>query len=92
LVQQVVQEFEKHDHFLLAMSPEGTRKKVERLKTGFYHIANEANVPILPVGFDFLNKEVVVGTPLYPKEETEDMKYIISFLSACRGKHPEKGL
>jgi 1-acyl-sn-glycerol-3-phosphate acyltransferase len=92
LVDQVVAAFSEHDQFILAMSPEGTRKRVDRLKTGFYHIAKEAQAPILPIGFDFLKKEVIIGEPLYPSNETTDMKHIITFLGACHGKHPEKGL
>jgi 1-acyl-sn-glycerol-3-phosphate acyltransferase len=92
MVQQVVVVFAQHDHFLLAMSPEGTRKKVERLKTGFYHIAKAAQVPVLPMGFDFAKKEVVLGQPLYPANEESDLKEIISFLASCQGKYPEKGI
>lgn len=92
LVEQVVQVFNRKDHFILAMSPEGTRKRVERLKTGFYHIAKEAHVPILPVGFDFLKKKVVIGIPIYPDNEAADLKNIILFFSKCRGKHEERGL
>jgi 1-acyl-sn-glycerol-3-phosphate acyltransferase len=92
LVDQVAAAFSEHDRFILAMSPEGTRKRVEKLKTGFYHIAKKASVPIIPIGFDFLKKEVVIGSPIYPTLEAEDMKHIISFLSTCHGKHSEKGL
>jgi len=92
MVQQVAHEFSRQDHFILAMSPEGTRKRVDKLKTGFYHIAKEAHVPILPIGFDFLKKEIIIGEPLIPSNEEADLKHIISFLGACHGKHPEKGV
>lgn len=92
LVEQVAHEFARHDHFILAMSPEGTRKRVDKLKTGFYHIAKEAHVPILPVGFDFLKKEVIIGDLLYPANEEADLKHIISFLGACKGKYPDMGV
>ena len=61
MVDQVVTIFNSHEEFILALAPEGTRKKVEKFRTGFYYIAKKANVPIIPVGFDFANKEVVVG-------------------------------
>jgi 1-acyl-sn-glycerol-3-phosphate acyltransferase len=92
VVQQVVEKFQQHEYFRLAMSPEGTRKKVDKLRTGFYHIAKEAKVPILMAGLDFRNKKVVIGDLLYPSNETEDYKTIISFLGNIDGKHPEKGL
>src|SRR5215203_3066390 len=56
MVNQVVKLFNTHDDFILAIAPEGTRKKVEKLKTGFYFIARNANIPIIPVGFDFKQK------------------------------------
>ena len=46
LVDQVVEEFNIRENFILALSPEGTRKRVDRLKTGFWHIAKQANVPV----------------------------------------------
>ena len=51
MVEQVVKIFAKHENFILAMAPEGTRKKVTKLRTGFYFIAKGAQVPIVPVGF-----------------------------------------
>ncbi len=45
----------------LAMAPEGTRKKVETWKTGFYYIALAAKVPIIPVSFDYKTKTVTIG-------------------------------
>jgi 1-acyl-sn-glycerol-3-phosphate acyltransferase len=92
VVDQVVAKFKEHNHFILAMSPEGTRKKVAQLKTGFYHIAKAAKVPILPMGFDFLKKQVVIGAIMHPENETEDFKMIIQFFSSCRARHPERGL
>jgi 1-acyl-sn-glycerol-3-phosphate acyltransferase len=92
LVEQVANEFSLHQHFILAMSPEGTRQKVDTLKTGFYHIAKAASVPVLPIGFDFSTKEVIIGALIYPTNETADIKKIISFFAACKGKYPEKGV
>ena len=54
MVDQVVQKFKSEESFSLVLSPEGTRKKVERLRTGFYNIAQQAGVPLVMVGFDFL--------------------------------------
>ncbi len=47
VVSQTVRKFEEHDQLIVLVPPEGTRKKVEKWKTGFYHIANNASVPIL---------------------------------------------
>jgi 1-acyl-sn-glycerol-3-phosphate acyltransferase len=50
----------------LAMAPEGTRRKVERWKSGFWRIARAAGVPIFPVAFDYPARAVVLGEPYTP--------------------------
>ena len=93
MVHQVVSIFNSHDKFVLAIAPEGTRKKVDRLKTGFYFIAKEANVPIIPCGFDYEKKKVVVGAPLYPTENFEaDMESLLNFYRKIKGENPELGI
>ncbi|SRR5258708_10005418 len=93
MVEQVVKIFNNHEEFILAMAPEGTRKKVEKLRTGFYYIAKGAHVPIVPVGFDFQKKEVIVSQPLWPTINMEDdMEKILSFYRTIRGRNPELGL
>jgi 1-acyl-sn-glycerol-3-phosphate acyltransferase len=93
MVQQVADIFKVHDQFILAMAPEGTRKKVDKLRTGFYYIAQRAHVPIIPVGFDFDKKEVVLGTPFYPSDDVQkDIDVLISFYKGIKGKNPELGL
>jgi 1-acyl-sn-glycerol-3-phosphate acyltransferase len=83
--------FEKHETFRLALSPEGTRKKVTELRTGFYYIALKANVPIVPVAFDFGKKEVKIGEPFtVTGNYEEDMKQILPFYKGVIGKIPER--
>lgn len=65
-VDAIAKIFEGRDEFRLAIAPEGTRKKVTELKTGFYYIAMKANVPIIPVSFDWTKKEVTVFPEFYP--------------------------
>lgn len=89
---QVAEIFKTHDQFILAVAPEGTRKKVSKLKTGFYYIALKAQVPIIPVGFDFNKKEVILGTPLYPKEINSDMEKLRQFYKGIVGCNPELGI
>ncbi len=92
MVNQAARYFTEHDEFMLALAPEGTRKKVERLKTGFYFIAKKAGVPIVPVGFDFRKKEVVVGAPLTPSDDMEaDFEKLHRFYGAVKGKNPDLG-
>jgi len=72
------------------MAPEGTRKRVDKLRSGFYHIAKQAQVPILPVGLDFENKQLILGTPLFTTDdEAADLKTIIAFFANIKGANPE---
>lgn len=93
IVHQVVSIFNSHNEFILALAPEGTRKKVDRLKTGFYYIAKQANIPIIPCGFDYQKKKVIVGSPFYPAENLEaDIEVLMKFYSNISGKNPELGV
>lgn len=84
--------FDKHEIFRLALSPEGTRKKVTEFRTGFYYIALKANVPIVPVAFDFGKKEVKIGDPFWATGNyEEDIKVILPFYKGVKGKIPERG-
>jgi len=93
LVDQVVAYFDKNTNFRLALSPEGTRKRVEQLKTGFYYIAKQANVPIVMVGLDYKRKTTITSEPFYTTESIEkDFQHIIQFFSTIHGRYPELGL
>ncbi len=92
MVQQVASIANDTDRFILAIAPEGTRKKVDKLKTGFWYIAKAANIPVVPVGFDYQKKEVVIGEPLYPSDVETDINLLLSFYRTIRGKNPDQGL
>ena len=93
MVHQVVDIFNTHDEFILAIAPEGTRKKVPKLKTGFYYIALQAHVPIVPCGFDFQKKKIVIGQPFYPSTNAEeDLEFLRNFYSTVKGRNPELGI
>ena len=89
-VSEAVHAFEASDQLILILAPEGTRKFVPEWKTGFYHMAHNAHVPIMPVAFDFENK--VVG--LYPLFRTTgaadaDIDALQNLYRGIKGKHPE---
>ncbi len=70
-VSAIAKIFKEKDEFIMAIAPEGTRKKVERWKTGFYYIALEANVPILLVHFNHPGKKVSFLKLFYPMGDIE---------------------
>ena len=90
MVEQAIQGFHYNREFILVLSPEGTRKKVERWKMGFYHIAVGAGVPIVPGALDFANRRVVIGSPFYPSGDAEnDLKELLAFFRPFVPKKPQ---
>ncbi len=82
--------FTQRQVFRLALSPEGTRKKVTAWKTGFYYIAKEAKVPIVMVAFDYGKKQVKISDPVVTTDNKEsDFKRYKEFFSGVVGKIPE---
>lgn len=82
--------FAQREVFRLALSPEGTRKKVINWKTGFYYIAKEAKVPIVMVAFDYGKKQVRISQPVFPTDNKKtDFKRYKDFFKGAIGKIPE---
>lgn len=91
LVQSIVNIFNEREEFILALSPEGTRKRTYKWKTGFYYVAKGANVPIIMNTFDFKNKTYLISKPYYLTEDIEkDFKFFHDFYKDIQGKYPEK--
>jgi 1-acyl-sn-glycerol-3-phosphate acyltransferase len=89
-VEQIVEIFNKKKEFRLAIAPEGTRKKVDVWKSGFYHIAHNAKVPITRVAFDYGTKTVKISDPFYTTGDYDkDIIEIESFYKGVVGKIPE---
>lgn len=79
--------FDRKEVFRLAIAPEGTRKKVKEIKTGFYFIALKAKVPIVPVAFDWEKKEVNLGKPFFPTGNYDaDFEILKKHYKGVRGK------
>ena len=70
VVEQATMAIRNADRMWFTIAPEGTRKLVERWKPGFWHIARNAGVPVVPAYFDYANKVIGIG-PLF--ELTGDM-------------------
>lgn len=80
----------KSDNIHLTLAPEGTRKKVEKWKTGFYYIAKEAEVPIVLVAFDYGKKQIKVSEPHWTSESIEkDFEVYKAFYKGTSGKVKE---
>ena len=90
LVDQIAKIFEEDQECCLCIAPEGTRKAVTELKTGFYHIANKAGVALV-VGYpDCDNKVVHIGQLLdSSKSEDEVIRDFKTILKQAVAKRPE---
>lgn len=89
-VESIAAMFDQKEEFRLTLAPEGTRKKVDQWKTGFYYIAKKAGVPIIPVAFDFGTKTVFIHPAFYPTDDAEaDLNYLYSLYEGVVGKVPE---
>jgi len=93
LVEAVVAKFNENEKFAIGLAPEGTRKKVTRIKTGFYHVAKQAKIPIIIMGLDFGTKTIKIKPPFYRTDSAiNDFKQFIEFFSSSTGKVPERGI
>ena len=90
MVQQLAARFAEADHLVVAVPVEGTRKRQEYWKSGFYHIARAANVPVVLGSLDFPKKEATLGPAIHLTGDMKaDMDRIRAFYADKVGKHPE---
>lgn len=90
VVAQVSAEFARRDQMILGIAPEGTRRKVESWRSGYWHIARAAGVPILPVGLDYRRRAAVIG-PLRDATDSlaDDEAVFRKFFAGITPRHPE---
>lgn len=93
IVEESIEQFRKNERLVLTVPPSGTRKKVLYWKTGFYHIANGAGVPIVLGFLDYKRKAGGVLSVFYPTGDIDaDMEKIIEYYRDVSGKFPEKSM
>jgi 1-acyl-sn-glycerol-3-phosphate acyltransferase len=91
MVEQAVESFRAHDRLVLAILPEGTRKRTPYWRSGFYHIALGAQVPIALAFADYRRKVGGIGRVIVPSGDVDaDMALIRDFYSGIAGKRPEQ--
>lgn len=88
VVAQMVTRFAEHERFWLGIEPEGTRKPVRKWKSGFWHIAHQAGVPILPGYFDYPRRVIGLGPLFHTGDDRHaDIARLRAFYAPFRGKH-----
>lgn len=81
----------RRERFILAITPEGTRRRTEAWKSGFYHIALAAAAPVVPVSFDYGRKEVGLGKALAMTGDKEkDVAALREFFEDVTPRFPDR--
>ncbi len=92
VVGEAIETFRERRAHLLVIAPEGTRRKVERFKTGFLHIARGAGVPVVLVGLDYATRTVRIGPCFDVGEDIEAERVKVeAHFAAIPGRHPHLG-
>jgi 1-acyl-sn-glycerol-3-phosphate acyltransferase len=90
-VQAMIQEFAERDELMLTIAPEGTRDSVQQWKSGFYHIAMGAKVPLVVGMMDYGNKTGGLGPAIWPTGDYEaDMVKLSEIYAKVTPRHPSK--
>lgn len=92
VVERTIAAFDANERFALALSPEGTRKKVSSWRSGFWHVAKGANVPICCVALDWGRKVVRLGPTVMPDEDTPEagIHRLRGIFADVRGYNPSQ--
>ncbi|MEO5588910.1 MAG: lysophospholipid acyltransferase family protein [Gemmatimonadaceae bacterium] len=89
-VAAAVASFERAEQLILVVAPEGTRRRVDGWKSGFYRVAEGAGVPIVPVAFDFGRRVVSVGEAFtVTGDHDADMVTLRALYRGVTAVHPE---
>lgn len=91
VVEQSVEQFARREKFAMVVSPEGTRSSAEQWKSGFYHIAHKAGVPIVIATADYHKKEITFLTVFTPTGDVEgDILQIQQRYANVHPRHPAR--
>jgi len=89
-VDSIAVQLDQADELALLIAPEGTRSYKPTLKSGYYHLAKKANVPIVVAGPNYAEKTFTL-MPARPVMDTfeEDQAQVIEFIRSQQGYHPQ---
>jgi 1-acyl-sn-glycerol-3-phosphate acyltransferase len=91
VVRQSVETLAQRERYLLVITPEGTRRRTERWRSGFYQIARNAGVPVVPVAFDYGKRECRIGAAVDLTGNRElDLENFRRFYAGVTAKCPER--
>lgn len=88
LVEQFTVRMRESQTMWLVLAPEGTRRKVDKWKSGFWRVAHDAGVPILAVSFHYPDKTITMGRVFHTSDDMDaDLAQIREYYRAFAGKH-----
>jgi 1-acyl-sn-glycerol-3-phosphate acyltransferase len=91
VVAHVADLIQARPRIFLGLAPEGTRRRVERWKTGFYRIARRAGVPIVTVALDYAHRRVIIWPPFDPTGDlAADLVLLQSRFDRSMARHPDR--
>ncbi len=91
VVEQAIEWFRKSDRLILVVSPEGTRRKSNGWKSGFYYIARGAGVPVVGAALDFSRRTLTISAPVILSGDTEaDLAVFRGFFATAQGLRPSQ--
>ncbi len=90
MVERTIEAFQENDDIVIGILPEGTRKYVEHWKSGFYHIAQGAKVPLILAGVDGVNKKLILLDRFETTGDIQaDMEKLAEIFGDIKGMVPE---
>ncbi len=88
VVEQIADRLRAAPRLWIGITPEGTRRHVNRWKSGFWHIARAAGVPILPIAFDYPSRTITIGPLFEPSTNlVADLAALRAFYAPFHGRH-----
>lgn len=92
VVEQSVDAFNTREKFVLLIAPEGTRSAPEVWKSGYYHVASGAQVPVVPAACNYITKVITFGPPMFPTGDYDaDFRKLLDFYrDNSHPAHPER--
>ena len=93
MTQTMIELFDRYEELIMVVTPEGTRQYAPEWKTGFYRVAEGANVPVLLGHLDYKNKVAGVGPAVYTTGDIDaDIGKIKDFYRTKQGRYPDRGI
>ena len=91
VVGETIRAFKENERLIMVITPEGTRRRVQAWKKGFYYIALNAKAPILLAFLDYRRKVAGIGPLITPSGDIEaDMEILRDFFANVTPRHPER--